>query len=109
MEKQDELFADLDVLTEKQIQVGLAAGVWSDEVRPLVEHYLYDLKLKRVEAATEQLDEFRDAALLAAAEALKARNRATVALIIAGGAMLATMLARLAAFLALRGFVFQPR
>lgn len=52
MEKQDKLFADLDVLTEKQIQVGLAAGVWSDEVRPLVEHYLYDLKLKRVEAAT---------------------------------------------------------
>ena len=45
----DKLFADLDALTEEQIEVGLAAGVWSEQVRPLVQHYLYDLKLKRVE------------------------------------------------------------
>jgi hypothetical protein len=47
----DKLFADLDALTEQQIEVGLAADVWNERVRPLVQHYLYDLKLKRVEAA----------------------------------------------------------
>ena len=36
-----------------KIQVGLAAGVWSDEIRPWVQHYLYDLKLKRIEVAAE--------------------------------------------------------
>ena len=39
----DKLFADLDALTEQQIEVGLAAGVWKVQVRPLVQHYLYDL------------------------------------------------------------------
>jgi hypothetical protein len=34
----DKLFADLDALTEQQIEVGLAAGVWSEQVRPLVQH-----------------------------------------------------------------------
>jgi hypothetical protein len=53
----DKLFADLDALTEEQIEVGLAAGVWSEQVRPLVQHYLYDLKLKRVEAAAHRLDQ----------------------------------------------------
>jgi hypothetical protein len=27
--------------------------------RPLVQHYLYDMKLKRVQAASKQLDEVR--------------------------------------------------
>ena len=40
-----------------KIPVGLAAGVWSDEVRPWVQHYLYDLKLKRIEVAAEHFDE----------------------------------------------------
>ncbi len=53
----DKLFADLEALNEEQIEVGLAAGVWSEQVRPLVQHYLYDLKLKRVEAAAEHFDE----------------------------------------------------
>jgi hypothetical protein len=44
----DKLFADLDALTEEQIEVGLAAGVWNEQVRPLVQHYLCDLKLTRV-------------------------------------------------------------
>ena len=35
----DKLFADLDALTEEQIEVGLAAGVWNEQVRPLVQHY----------------------------------------------------------------------
>jgi hypothetical protein len=103
----DKLFADLDALSEEQIQVGLAAGVWSEPVRPLVQHYLYDLKLKRVEAA-EQLDDVREAARVAVEEAVKSRTRATAALIIAGGAMLAAMLAALVAFLALRKYGFEP-
>jgi hypothetical protein len=104
----DKLFADLDALSEEQIQVGLAAGVWSEPVRPLVQHYLYDLKLKRVEAAAEQLDDVREAARVAVEEVVKSRTRATAALIIAGGAMLAAMLAALVAFLALRKYGFEP-
>ena len=104
----DKLFADLDALSEEQIQVGLAAGVWDEPVRPLVQHYLYDLKLKRVEAAAEQLDDVREAARVAVEEAVKSRTRATAALIIAGGAMLAAMLAALVAFLALRKYGFEP-
>jgi hypothetical protein len=104
----DRLFADLDALTEEQIEVGLAAGVWDEQVRPLVQYYLYDLKLKRVEAAAEQLDEMREAARVAVSEAVKSKTRATAALIIASGAMLAAMLAALVAFLALRKYGFEP-
>jgi hypothetical protein len=104
----DKLFADLDALSEEQIQVGLAAGVWSEQVRPLVQHYLYDLKLKRVEAAAEQLDDVREAARVAVSEAVKSKTRAAAALIIASGAMLAAMLAALVAFLALRRYGFEP-
>jgi hypothetical protein len=46
METKDKLFADLEALNEQQIEVGLAAGVWNEQVRPLVQHYLYDLRLK---------------------------------------------------------------
>ena len=61
----DKLFADLKALNEQQIEVGLAAGVWNEQVRPLVQHYLYDLKLKRVEAAAEELGDTRKAARVA--------------------------------------------
>ena len=98
------LFADLDALSEDQIQVGLAAGVWSDEVRPLVQHYLYDLKLKRIEGAAEHLGEVQEAMKLMVDETIKSKTRATAAIIIAVGAMIAAMLAALVAFLALRGF-----
>lgn len=101
-EEHDRLFADLDALTEEQIQVGLAAGVWSEQVRPLVQHYLYDRKLKRVEVATAHLDEMRDAARVAGGEAVKSKTWAMVALIIAAGAMLAAIAAAFVAFLALR-------
>jgi hypothetical protein len=104
----DKLFADLDALSEEQIQIGLAAGVWSEQVRPLVQHYLYDLKLKRVEAAAEQLDDVRAAARVAVSEAVKSKTRATAALIIAAGAMLAAIAAALVAFLALRRYGFEP-
>jgi hypothetical protein len=102
------LFADLEALNEEQIEVGLAAGVWSEQVRPLVEHYLYDLKLKRVEAAAEELDKTRKEARLAVEQAGKAKFWATAAFIIAGGAMLAAMAAAFIAFLALRRYGFEP-
>jgi hypothetical protein len=104
----DKLFADLEALNEEEIEVGLAAGVWSEQVRPLVQHYVYDLKLKRVEAAAARLDEMEKATRLAVEEAIKAKTRATSAFIIAGGAMLAAMAAAFIAFLALRKYGFQP-
>jgi hypothetical protein len=107
-EEHDRLFADLDALTEEQIQVGLAAGVWSEQVRPLVQHYLYDLKLKRVEVAAEHLHEMRAATRVAVEEAIKSKTRATAAVIIATGAMLAAMAAAVIAFLALRRYGFEP-
>lgn len=98
----DKLFADLDAVTEEQIEVDLAAGVWNEQVRPLVQHYLCDLKLTRVEAAADQLDEMQKATQLAVEKAIKAETRATAAFIVAGGAILAAMAAALIAFLALR-------
>jgi hypothetical protein len=53
-DNQKKLFADLEALTEEQIELGLAAGVWAEQVRPLVQHYLHKRKLKQVEAAAEQ-------------------------------------------------------
>ena len=104
----DKLFADLDALTEQQIEVGLAADVWNERVRRLVQHYLYDLKLKRVEAAADRLTEMEKAVRLAVGEAIKAKTRANEALIIGVGAMLAAMAGALIAFLALRKYGFQP-
>jgi hypothetical protein len=82
----DKLFADLEALNEQQIEVGLAAGVWNEQVRPLVQYYLYDLKLKRVEAAANDLDETRHASRIAGEEAGKAKFWAAAAFIIAGNA-----------------------
>jgi hypothetical protein len=104
----DKLFADLEALNEQQIEVGLAAGVWNEQVRSLVQYYLYDLKLKRVEAAAKELDETRHASRIAG-EAGKAKFwAAAAAFIIAGGAMLAAMATALIAFLAQRKYGLQP-
>jgi hypothetical protein len=89
--ERDKLFADLKALNEQQIEVRLAAGVWNEQVRPLVQHYLHDLKLKRVEAAADELNQTRKVARVAVEEAGKAKFWATAAFIIAGGAMLAAM------------------
>jgi hypothetical protein len=106
------LFADLKALSEEQIEVGLAAGVWSDPLRPLVQHYLFQVKLKRIaEEAAEQLDAIRratDAARVAVDEASRAKLRASAAMIIAVGAMVAAMAAGFIAFLALRKYGFEP-
>jgi hypothetical protein len=111
-ENRDQLFADLNSLTEEQIEVGLAAGVWNDPLRPLVQQYLFQMKLKRIETEVgSQLGALHDAAAavrIAVGEASRAKTRATAALIIAAGAMLAAMAAAFIAFLALRKYGFQP-
>src|SRR4029078_6063862 len=104
----DKLFADLDALNEQHIEVGLAAGVWKGQVRALVQHFLYDLMLKRFEAAADRLTEMEKAMRLAVGEAIKAKTRASAALIIAEGAMVAAMAGAVIAVLALRKYGCQP-
>ena len=60
-----------------------------EQVRPLVQQYLYE----RVEAAAEGLNETRKASRVVVEEAGKAKFWAAAAFIIAGGAMLAAMAA----------------
>jgi hypothetical protein len=36
----DQLLDDLDALTEEQIEAGVAADVWGEAGRPLVQHYV---------------------------------------------------------------------
>jgi hypothetical protein len=103
---QKQLYLDLETLSEEQIEVGLRAGVWGDPARPVVERYLDQIKLARVEAAAaEQLAAARDA-ISAAGEAVGEVRAMKVwaisALIISAGAMLAAMAAAFVAFLALR-------
>jgi hypothetical protein len=96
----DKLLEDLDALTEEQIEAGLAAGVWGDAVRPLVQHHLYEMTLTRIEAAAENLvRSTNNAAQVAMEDASAAKLRATVAIIIAGGAMLAAIASAFIAFL----------
>ena len=96
---QKQLFLDLEALSEEQIEAGLQAGVWGDPARPVVERYLDQMKLGRVEAAAaEQLDAAREAVNVARAMKVWAIS----ALIIAGGAMLAAMASAFVAFLAMR-------
>jgi hypothetical protein len=107
---QRQLYLDLEALTEDQIEVGLEAGVWGDPARPVVQRYLDQMKLRRVEAAlAEQLEAARaaiDAAQIAADEAREAKLRATAAFILAAGAMLAAMASAFVAFLALRNWTW---
>jgi hypothetical protein len=107
---QRQLYLDLEALTEDQIEVGLEAGVWGDPARPVVQRYLDQMKLRRVEAAlAEQLEAARaaiDAAQIAGDEAREAKLRATAAFILAAGAMLAAMASAFVAFLALRNWTW---
>ena len=41
----EQLFAELEALSEEEIEAGLEAGVWSEDRRQLVEHYLDQMKL----------------------------------------------------------------
>jgi hypothetical protein len=98
----DQLFADLDALTVEQIEAGLAAGVWGDDGRATVEHYI----LKRKFAADQRnaVVTAQQAAKVAMDQAASAKLWAIAAFIIAAGAMVAAMAAGLIAFLAVRGF-----
>jgi hypothetical protein len=99
--QEERVFNDLNALTEEQIEAGLAAGVWREPTRPLVERYLEQVQLRRVEAeaATQGLVAVRNVV----DDARAANFRATIALILAFGAMLAAMAAAFIAFMALRG------
>ncbi|HEX2447674.1 MAG TPA: hypothetical protein VHK26_05755 [Methyloceanibacter sp.] len=104
-----QLLIDLEALTEDQIEVGLEAGVWSDPAaRPVVQRFLEHMKLRRLEAASaEQVEatrSAREAAQKAVDEAVNAKLRASAALIVAGGAMLAAMASAFIAFMALRNW-----
>ena len=96
--QQEVLFNDLNALTEEQIEAGLAAGVWREN-RPFVEQYLDQIKLSRSDAvvAAQGLEAIRSVV----ENARSADLRATIALVVAGGAMLAAMASAFIAFLAL--------
>jgi hypothetical protein len=104
-----ELLAELDSLTEEQIEAGLAEGIWEEPTRPLVQHYLNQVRQQRMERkVAEQIEVARevsrsavDRASAAEDEARDASFRATAAIIIAAGAMFAAMGSALIAFLAL--------
>jgi hypothetical protein len=100
----DQLFAELEALTEAEIEAGLDAAVWGEDKRQLVEHYLDQLKLTTMqfEAATTA----KEAALAAAAHAKKATSTALAALVIAAGAVVAAMASAFVAFLALRNWTW---
>jgi hypothetical protein len=105
-ENQDKLFADLDALTEEQIEAKLAAGVWDEAKRPIVDRYLTQTRLRRLEGEAASLREVARSAQVASLEAVgiarRANWRGKTTRIISVGAMLAAMAAALVAFLALR-------
>jgi hypothetical protein len=59
--KRVELLAELDSLTEEQIEAGLAEGIWEEPTRPLVQHYLYQVRQQRMERkVAEQIEIARE-------------------------------------------------
>jgi len=102
----DQLFAELDKLSADEIEAGLDAGVWSEDRRQLVEHYLDQMKLTTLQM--DIADNAKVAAQAAADQSRRATSLAMAALILAAGAMLAATAAGLIAFLALRRYGFEP-
>jgi hypothetical protein len=108
-----ELLAELDSLTEDEIEAGLAEGVWDEPTLSLVQRYLDQVRQQRAERkVAEQIDMAStakgvslaaiDKAAAAEDEARGTSLRATAALIIATGAIFTAMASALIAFLALR-------
>lgn len=65
-EKFDPVSAELDQLTDEEIEARLAAAIWVNEKRAFVLHYLEDKKLKRKRAArSEELEIARGAKTVA--------------------------------------------
>jgi len=102
----DQLFAELDKLSADEIEAGLDAGVWSEDRRQLVEHYLDQMKLTTLQM--DIADTAKVAAQAAEGQSRRATSLAMAALILAAGAMLAATAAGLIAFLALRRYGFEP-
>jgi hypothetical protein len=100
------LYNDLNVLTEQQIEVGLAAGKWDEGERQLVEHYLDRIKLGeakvRVAKQLQLLRSIEQGALTAVNAANKATLFATAALILSTGAMLAVITMGVLVYVAVR-------
>jgi len=101
----DEFFAELDGLTEKEIEARLA--VWDREQLVLVQEYLDRKGWERAKATrapqVEIAPSTKDAARASVEEVAKGANtRATVALIFSIGAMLAAIASAFVAFVALQ-------
>jgi hypothetical protein len=93
----DEFFAQLDQLSEKEIEARLSS--WDRDQLLLVQEYL-DQRQSKVPQADARLA--KDAASAAAEMASRANDRATIAFIISIGAMLAAITAAVVALLGLR-------
>jgi hypothetical protein len=102
----DEFFAELDGLTEKEIEARL--DLWDREQLALIQEYLDQrvLALAKAEQAaqTKAAPSAQDAVASLVEVASTANTKATAALILSVGAMLAAMASALVAFLALRGW-----
>jgi hypothetical protein len=98
----EQLFAE--ALTEEEIEASLDAGVWGDDKCQLVEQFLDQMKLTRMQfeaAATA-----KSAAIEAATCARRSISIARTALIFAEGATLAAVASAFVALLALRNSIF---
>ncbi len=103
----DEFFTELDGLTEKEIEARL--DLWDREQLVLVQEYLDQRELGRPKA--EQAAQIKagpsdqDAVMASLTGVARTANtKATAAVILSVGAMLAAMASALVAFLALRGW-----
>ena len=95
----DEFFAELDQLTPKEIEARLLS--WDQDELALVQEYLEQTRSKAPQP-NQVAQTARDAAWAATEMASKANERATVAFIIAIGAMLAAIASTVVALLGLR-------
>jgi ABC-type Na+ transport system ATPase subunit NatA len=106
--ERDEFFAELDGLTEKEIEARL--DLWDREQLALIQEYLDQRVMGRAKAEqaariTAAPSAPDDAAMASLVEvASTANTKATAALILSAGAMLAAMASAFVAFLALRGW-----
>ena len=103
--ERDEFFAELDGLTEKEIEARL--DLWDREQLALIQEYLDQRVLVRAKAAAQikAAPSAQDAVVASLVEVASTANiKATAALILSVGAMLTAMASALVAFLALRGW-----
>lgn len=104
--ERDDFFAELDGLTEKEIETRLE--LWDREQLALIQEYLDQRVLARANALQgtpiKAAPSAQDAVVALAEVANTANTKATAALILSVGAMLAAVASALVAFLALRGW-----